>query len=144
MVATPPEDSCADGITGREGKGISLSSTDNSHSNVTSLSERENFKRTVGLIADALRAARKLPPDSERAWRKTVVDDVIATDGDLIRRMLVDDPPEQVALFVLGHGFHAEAAPEGTSKPLCDESCPDCDLGWIRAPEGLTPCPQRV
>lgn len=146
MVATPPDDSCADGITGREGKGISLSSTDNSQSNVTSLSERENFKRTAGLVADALRAARKLPPDSERAWRKTVVDDVIATDGDLIRRMLADgDPPEQVALFVLGHGLGAASERASSSTAWCPPECPDCDGdGWIRTPEGLAPCPQRT
>ena len=139
-VASAPEDSCVEG-KGREGISLSSSRRLTVVPNPPSSRERTHV---VKLIVDALLAARTKPPDSERAWRKTVEADVRARDGELIDRMLADnDNPDQIAQFVLGYGKTAEE--ERKTVDWCTTNCDTCGGdSWIRTDQGLAPCPGRT
>jgi hypothetical protein len=103
----------------------------------------DDFRRAVELIVNAKVAAYK--PNKPRAYGMTVRSNTLAEDGELIRRMLTDDPPstpEQAAAYVLGYGFAAER--ERAVVPWCDASCPTCGGdAWVDVGDGLAPCPNR-
>jgi hypothetical protein len=105
----------------------------------------DRFARTLELIVDAKVAERN--PRSPNAYRMSVRSNTATEDGELVRRMLRDgDPPEVVALFVLGHGETASYALYSDPAPAawCDVTCDQCDGdSWIDTGNGLAPCPNR-
>jgi hypothetical protein len=104
----------------------------------------DDFVRTLGLIADARMVGRT--PTNPRGYRQAIITEARKLDGDVIRRMLTDgDPPEVVALFVLGYGDSTrDERPMTPSIPWCGTDCPSCDgTAWIDTGNGLAPCPER-
>lgn len=142
-VANPPDDSCADG-KGREGIGRDSLSPSRKLTVVRNDPASRERTEVITLVVDALRAARKAPPDSERAWRRSVERDVAARDGPLIDRMQADGTPsDQIAQFVLGYG--ETAAEERRTVDWCTTACGTCGGdSWVRTTDGLAPCPGRT
>lgn len=104
------------------------------------------FESVLTLIVEAKTA--EYHPAKPRAYRAAVRRNTITEDGDLIQRLLTDgDPPQQIALFILGHGN--STAQERTEQPWCPTTC-QCDgTGYIGQSDGnghtwAQPCPNRA
>jgi hypothetical protein len=108
----------------------------------------DDFHQVVGIVLEGREREYATTIRNARAWRATVRKQIIAEDGELIRKMLDGgDPSEQVAAFVLGFGMTSHHARDYAPIAWCDQSCPVCDGDNFVYPDDPTvahPCPNRV
>jgi hypothetical protein len=125
-------------------------SSSSPESTVIAFPERDDddFVQVVSIVLEGREREYATTIRNARAWRATVRKQIVAEDGELIRKMLVDGSgPELVAAFVLGYGETSHHARDYAPIAWCDASCPVCDGDNFVYPDDPTvahPCPNRV